>query len=117
VPVRKVLLSAVGVSKTYGSTVALRDVSLDVAAGEVHCLVGENGAGKSTLVKVLTGLVVPDSGTVDIDGQDLASLGIAERRSFGVAAVYQHPGTFPELTVLENIFAGRQPLSLDPPMR
>ena len=78
---------------------ALADASLDVRAGEIHALVGENGAGKSTLVRILTGALAPDGGTVDFDGharhQRFAPL---EARRLGVVAIHQHPALFPDLS-------------------
>ena len=98
-----------GVSKSYGGVHALSDVSFAIEAATVHALVGENGAGKSTLVKILTGVVHPDAGDVLIDGsaQRIASPQVAQR--LGIVAMYQEPTVFPDLTVAENVFAGRQP--------
>ena len=92
--------------KTFGGVRALRGVSFEVLAGEVHALVGENGAGKSTLVKVVTGAHAPDSGTIEIGGREVAGLDPARARRLGVAAIYQHPTLFPDLSVEENIAFG-----------
>ena len=89
---------------------ALRDVSLDIYAGEAHALVGENGAGKSTVVKVLAGVHAPDAGTVSLDGAPVNFAGPAEARAAGIAVIYQEPTLFPDLSVAENIYVGRQPL-------
>jgi rhamnose transport system ATP-binding protein len=97
------------VSKSFGSVRALRDVSLELRAGEVHALAGENGAGKSTLVKLLAGVHRPDTGTVRIDGEPVTFGGPADARDAGVAVIYQEPTLFPDLSVAENIFMGRQP--------
>lgn len=96
-------------TKTFGGTVALKDVSLDLRAGEVLALLGENGAGKSTCVKLMTGLYRPDEGDVVLDGQavDLRSPLDAFRR--GISVVHQHPGLFGDLSVAENIFIGHMP--------
>jgi rhamnose transport system ATP-binding protein len=75
----------------------------------VHALAGENGAGKSTLVKVLAGVTRPDSGRVLLDGEPVVFHGPAEARSAGVAVIYQEPTLFPQLSIAENIFMGRQP--------
>jgi ABC-type sugar transport system ATPase subunit len=82
---------------------ALRGVSFDLRAGEVHGLVGENGAGKSTFIRIVTGAETPDSGTLMIGDRTVASLDPATARSLGVAAIFQHPTLFPGLTVAENI--------------
>ena len=98
-----------GVSKRFGATQALADVSLDLTAGEIHGLVGENGAGKSTVVKVLAGMYQPDSGTVVLDGKPVLLHGPAHARSRGIAVVHQEPRLFPDLTVAENVFMGHAP--------
>lgn len=104
------VVEARGLSKQFGSTMALRDVSLAVMPGESHALVGRNGAGKSTLVSMLTGLRQPDTGTILFNGQAAppVSDGTAWRRH--VACVYQHSTIVRELTVAENLFINRQPL-------
>ena len=76
----------------------------------MHALVGENGAGKSTLVKILGGVHLPDTGSLRIEGEDVVLSGPAAARDKGVAIIYQEPIMFPDLTVAENIFIGRQPL-------
>jgi rhamnose transport system ATP-binding protein len=104
------LLALSGVNKSFGAVAALRDVRLELAAGEAHALVGENGAGKSTLVKILSGVYAPDAGTITMDGQPLVLGGPADARAAGIAVIYQEPTLFPDLSVAENIFMGRQPL-------
>jgi ABC-type sugar transport system ATPase subunit len=95
------------VSKRYGAVQALDDVAFDLRAGEVMALLGENGAGKSTLVKVLSGLVQPDSGEIRIDG-DVTDLGSSQRsQAAGVAVVQQEYSSVPALTVAENLRLGR----------
>jgi rhamnose transport system ATP-binding protein len=98
------------VSKSFGAVRALQDVELALHAGEIHALVGENGAGKSTLVKILAGAVSADEGTVELDGTRLELRGPADARAAGIAVIYQEPTLFPDLSVAENIFIGRQPL-------
>ncbi|WP_020374188.1 sugar ABC transporter ATP-binding protein [Sulfobacillus thermosulfidooxidans] len=98
-----------GVSKTYGGTKALNDVSLKFPARAVTAIVGENGAGKSTLIKILMGVTHPDSGYVSIDGHAVHIGSPAHARNLGFAAVYQEPMVFPQLSVLENIFMSRLP--------
>ncbi|GIH02142.1 ribose import ATP-binding protein RbsA [Rhizocola hellebori] len=104
------LLTLDGLSKSFGAVAALQDVRLELFGGEAHALVGENGAGKSTLVKILAGVYPPDAGTITLDGQPLSLSGPADARSAGIAVIYQEPTLFPDLSVAENIFIGRQPL-------
>jgi simple sugar transport system ATP-binding protein len=103
------VVEALGVGKRFGSTFALRDVSMRVLPGESHALVGRNGAGKSTLVSLLTGLRKPDTGEVRFAGA--AAPAIAERDAWRerVACVYQHSTIIRDLTVAENLFINRQP--------
>ena len=96
--------------KSFGAVHALLDGSIELYPGEVHALVGENGAGKSTLVKILAGVYQPDAGAMAIDGQEVTLHGPAMARAAGVAVIYQEPALFPDLTVAENLFIGRQPL-------
>ena len=98
-----------GITKRFGATQALDDVSLDLLPGEVHALVGENGAGKSTLVKILAGVHQPDEGTIWLDGEATQLHGPAHSRSLGIAVVHQEPRLFPDLTVAENVFIGHAP--------
>ncbi|MGW1465780.1 sugar ABC transporter ATP-binding protein [Streptomyces sp. NPDC002308] len=103
------VLALEGVSKSFGAVRALRGVSLRLYAGEAHALAGENGAGKSTLIKALAGVHRPDAGTVLLDGEPVEFHGPADARDAGVAVIYQEPTLFPDLSVAENIFVGRQP--------
>ncbi|MFG2357258.1 sugar ABC transporter ATP-binding protein [Streptomyces sp. NPDC048521] len=105
------LVEARGIVKRYGPTVALADGRLTVLPGESHALVGRNGAGKSTLVNVLTGLQSPDEGTVHFDGEPAPPLADRDAWRRRVACVYQKPTVVPELTVAENLFLNRQPMS------
>jgi ABC-type sugar transport system ATPase subunit len=102
------LIAALGIHKHYGGITALDNVSLEVLPGEIHALVGENGAGKSTLAKIMTGAETPDAGEVTIDGEAAGTLTPEKARERGVGAVYQEPSLVPGLTVLENIFLGRE---------
>jgi rhamnose transport system ATP-binding protein len=104
------LLEVRGVSKSFGAVAAVRDVSFDLHGGEIHALVGENGAGKSTIVKILAGVHRPDAGDVTLDGAPLSLGGPADAQAAGIAVIYQEPTLFPDLSVAENIFMGRQPL-------
>jgi rhamnose transport system ATP-binding protein len=100
------LLSVVGIAKAFAGVQALRGVSFDLHPGEVHALVGENGAGKSTLIKVITGAHAPDAGTIEIDGRPVVHNSPLLSRSLGIAAIYQQPALFPDLTVAENVALG-----------
>lgn len=97
------------VSKSFGATRALVDVSLGVDRGQVRAIVGENGAGKSTLIKILTGVVQRDAGEIWLDGQLREFPTPAAARHAGIACVYQEPLIYPHLTALENMFLGREP--------
>ncbi len=99
----------VALSRSFGGVRALDAVDLELWAGQVHALVGENGAGKSTLVKILTGVEHPDTGDILIDGQRQVIDDAMAAHKLGIAAMYQEPTVFPDLTVAENIFAGRRP--------
>lgn len=92
------------VSKRFGSTRALSDMSLALHAAEVHAIVGENGAGKSTMIKIMTGIHQPSDGTVSVDGKVRTISGSKTARALGIAAIYQEPMVFPDLDVAENIF-------------
>jgi rhamnose transport system ATP-binding protein len=98
-----------GISKAFGPTQALSDVTLELRAGEVHALVGENGAGKSTLVKILAGIHAPDSGSIELAGEPVVLKGPAHARDLGIAVVHQEPRLFPDLSVAENVFMGHVP--------
>lgn len=99
-----------GLRKAFGANVALDDVSLELRAGEVHCLAGENGAGKSTLIRVLTGALKRDAGEYLVDGSPMPqSLTPAVPRAAGIAAVYQELSLLPDLSVAENLLMGRFP--------
>jgi ribose transport system ATP-binding protein len=97
------LLHATDVAKHYGAVVALRSASLAVRPGEVHALMGANGAGKSTLVKILTGGVRPDRGTIDVRGKPFTAHSPAEARRGGIVSVYQEPSLVPDLDVRSNL--------------
>lgn len=98
-----------GAVKTFGPVVALADGTIELHAGEIHALVGENGAGKSTLVKILAGLYHPDAGEFVISGERQSFRSVADSKAAGISVIYQEPTLFPDLTVAENIFIGRQP--------
>lgn len=105
---RNFLLRMTGISKSFGPTQALSEVDFDLSAGEVHALLGENGAGKSTLVKVLSGAVNPDRGTVFLGAEKFAPSGPLDSRKHGISMIYQELNLAPHLTVEENIMLGRE---------
>jgi rhamnose transport system ATP-binding protein len=97
-------------TKAFGAARALGDGCVTLRAGEAHALVGENGAGKSTLVKILAGVHQPDSGELLVTGEPVTLASPAAARAAGIAVIYQEPMLFPDLSVAENIFMGRQPV-------
>jgi len=102
------IVQAVGISKHFGATVALRDVELTVAPGEAHALVGRNGAGKSTLVSILTGLTRPDAGQVYFSGEPAPPVSDRNAWRARVACVYQKSTIIPTISVAENLYLNRQ---------
>jgi len=87
---------------------ALRSLSFDIAAGEVHALCGENGAGKSTLIRLLTGVVSPDEGEIHVRGQSLKTGSVRDSEDAGIAVMHQESSIFPDLNATDNIFVGRE---------
>src|SRR6478735_10084452 len=104
------LLRLSNIKKSFGAVRALKGVSLELEAGEVHALLGENGAGKSTLIKIITGAHQPDGGEIVVAGETVAHLTPAKAQALGIACIYQQPALFADLTVAENIG-----LRLEPP--
>ena len=102
------MLTVENISKSYGSAKVLDGVSLGVAPGSVHALLGANGAGKSTLMKCIAGAVAPDTGHIAIGGARLVSSDPQSAYRLGVASVFQHLSLVPTLTVGENIFLGAE---------
>jgi ribose transport system ATP-binding protein len=102
------LLSLAHISKTYAAVPALRDVTLEVAPGEIHALMGENGAGKSTLIKILAGVVPPDSADIRIDGRPVSIDSPAAARRLGLRFIHQELSVVPALSVAENIVIGQR---------
>lgn len=101
-------LSLTGISKRFGSVLAIRNADMVVKAGTVHALVGENGAGKSTLIKIVSGVESADTGEIAFEGAPVKISSTVEAMGLGIATVYQEPQLFAELTVSENIFTGRE---------
>ena len=103
------VLHAQGLRKRFGATVALDGAGLCLRAGEIHALMGQNGAGKSTLIKLLTGVERRDAGTVELDGRPIAPSSPLEAQREGISTVYQEVNLCPNLSVAENLHAGRYP--------
>ncbi len=97
------ILEAKQIRKAFGAVQALKGVSFDLCAGEVHALVGENGAGKSTLIKILTGALAPDAGEILLNGERIVDNTPAKARALGISVIYQQPALFPDLSVAENL--------------
>ncbi|MBC7894940.1 MAG: ABC transporter ATP-binding protein [Cytophagaceae bacterium] len=104
-----IALRATGIRKTFGSVIANRNASLEVAQGEIHAVVGENGAGKSTLMRMLAGMYPPEAGTVEVKGKDVTGWSTREAIAAGVGMVHQHFMLVPTLTVAENLVLGQEP--------
>ena len=98
------------IGKSFGSTVAVRDLSFTLQPGEVLALIGENGAGKSTVVKMLTGIYKPDAGSISLSGKPLALHSPQDAWNAGITAIHQETVMFDELSVAENLFVGHHPL-------
>ena len=98
------------ISKSFGGVHALKGVQLTIYPGEVHAILGENGAGKSTLIKTITGVHQPDSGEIELNGEVVNFANPREAQQQGIAAIYQEPSLFPDLSIAENILVGRQPV-------
>jgi len=106
---RAIVLEARGISRAFPGVQALAGVDLTLRAGEVHALMGQNGAGKSTLIKVLTGLCAPDAGQIKLLGREVSLHSPQQAQRLGVSAVHQESHLLPNLSVAENICAGRYP--------
>ena len=103
------LLETQGISKSFSTVKVLSDINLKIRKGEIHALLGENGAGKSTLMKILTGVLEADEGTILYRGKPLKINHPREIHDHGIGIVYQEFNLLPDLTVAENIFIGREP--------
>ena len=98
-----------GITKAFGPVTANDEVSLDLAPGEIHALVGENGAGKTTLMRVLYGMIAPDAGTIEVDGRPARIRHPADAMRLGLGMVHQHFMLVDPLTVAENVTLGHEP--------
>jgi ribose transport system ATP-binding protein len=97
------------ISKQFGPVRVLDAVSLELTGGEIHALVGENGAGKSTLMKILSGAYIPDAGSITIDGVPAIMKSSTDAEALGIAIIHQELNLMPQLTIMENLFLGREP--------
>ncbi|MDR2484986.1 MAG: ATP-binding cassette domain-containing protein, partial [Treponema sp.] len=104
-----VLLEMNHVKKVFPGVQALKDVSLELRAGEVHALLGENGAGKSTLIKVLGGIYTANAGEIRINGTPVTINSVQDAHKNGISVIHQELVLVPHMTVGENIFLGREP--------
>ncbi|WP_345240462.1 sugar ABC transporter ATP-binding protein [Pontibacillus salipaludis] len=104
-------ISMENIHKAFGTNQVLEGVDMEIKDGEVHALMGENGAGKSTLMKILTGLHQKDEGTVTIDGEEKTFANPKEAEQFGIAFIHQELNVWPDLTVLENLFINKEPVT------
>ncbi|HEY5837341.1 ATP-binding cassette domain-containing protein [Streptomyces sp.] len=111
------LIELTGVAKSYGNVRALRDVSLEVHAGEITCVLGDNGAGKSTLIKIIAGLHPHDAGSYAVDGAEVRHASPREALDLGIATVYQDLAVVPLMPVWRNFFLGSEPVKGRGPLR
>jgi simple sugar transport system ATP-binding protein len=103
------ILRLSNITKSFGGTQVLSDVSLEVAPGSVLCLLGDNGAGKSTLIKVMSGVHQPSSGTIEVNGQSVKFSSPRDAQEFGISTVHQTGGTFSLMTIGRSFFVGLEP--------
>lgn len=109
-PGSEFILELENVSKYFGTVIALKDVTLRLRRGEVHCLLGDNGAGKSTLIKILAGCHRPSEGVFKVDGEPVVLRSPSEALDRGIATVYQDLALVPLMSVARNFFMGREPI-------
>ena len=103
-----VVFKATGLTKSYGQVTALDGVDFELRAGEILAVIGDNGAGKSSLIKALSGALIPDQGTIELDGQRVAFKSPIDARRQGIETVYQDLAVAPAMTIAENLFLGRE---------
>ena len=106
------LLRMEAITKRYGGVRALEDVRFECGRGRIHALLGENGAGKSTLIKILAGVVQPDSGSIFLDGQPISFANPAAANGAGIACIFQELSLLPDLSVADNIAITSPPMPL-----
>jgi simple sugar transport system ATP-binding protein len=105
----KPILELKNINKSFGPIEVLNNISLEVKAGEVLCLLGDNGAGKSTLIKILSGVYIPSSGEITMDGTPIAFKNPKDASDRGIATVHQFGGTFPLMSIGRSFFVGAEP--------
>lgn len=116
-PSGKPVLVAEHISRSFGAVAALRDASISIEEGQILGLVGDNGAGKSTLIKVLAGVVTPDSGRITLDGTDLTHKGPQDALNSGIETVYQDLALVDTMAAYQNVYMGREVLARSPFLR
>ncbi len=104
----QIILKASGLVKRYGGVTALDGVDFELRAGEILAVIGDNGAGKSSLIKALSGAVVPDDGTMELDGKPVQFRSPIDARRHGIETVYQDLAVAPAMSIAENLFLGRE---------
>ncbi|CDX35041.1 ABC transporter [Mesorhizobium sp. ORS 3359] len=102
------VLTARGLTKRYGRVTALNNCDFDLYPGEILAVIGDNGAGKSTLIKAISGAVIPDEGTIELDGKQVLFRSPIEAREAGIETVYQNLALSPALSIADNMFLGRE---------
>jgi len=113
----EIALQAKNITRRYGAVVALADASLTLRRGEVMGLVGDNGAGKSTLLKILSGAVIPDGGSIEVEGQAVSFRGPSDALQAGIETVYQDLALVDTMSAVQNVYLGREVLSKNPLLR
>ena len=104
------IIRMIDIEKHFGSVIALAGVSVDIRAGECHCLLGDNGAGKSTFIKTMSGVHIPTSGTIELDGKPMRFADPRDAMAAGIATVHQHLAMIPLMSVSRNFFMGNEPV-------
>src|SRR5438445_996642 len=104
----QIVMQAKGLVKRYGHVTALEGADFELYAGEILAVIGDNGAGKSTLIKALTGAVIPDHGTILLDGKPIHFRSPLDARQAGIETVYQNLALSPALSIADNLFLGRE---------
>ena len=103
-----IILEFKHISKHFPGVKALDDISFKVKRGSIHCLIGENGAGKSTLMKVINGMYKPDGGDIEFDRKVWSPKSSAQARLQGIAMIHQELNIIPEMTILQNMYLGKE---------